>query len=48
MMTGYYNQPEKTAEAEWYDKDGTRFIRTGDVGRFDAEASSRCWIARKT
>jgi acyl-CoA synthetase (AMP-forming)/AMP-acid ligase II len=37
MMTGYYKQPQKTSEAEWYDKDGTRFIRTGDVGRFDAD-----------
>jgi acyl-CoA synthetase (AMP-forming)/AMP-acid ligase II len=37
MMTGYYRQPKKTSEAEWYDKDGTRFIRTGDVGRFDAD-----------
>ena len=37
MMTGYYNQPKKTSEAEWHDKDGTRFIRTGDVGRFDEE-----------
>jgi len=37
MMTGYYGQPEKTSEAEWYDATGRRFIRTGDVGRFDAE-----------
>jgi len=37
MMTGYYGQPEKTSEAEWYDATGLRFIRTGDVGRFDAE-----------
>jgi len=37
MMLGYYNQPKKTSEAEWYDKNGTRFIRTGDVGRFDAD-----------
>lgn len=37
MMTGYYNQPKKTADAEWYDENGTRFIRTGDVGRFDAD-----------
>ena len=37
MMIGYYNQPKKTSEAEWFDKDGTRFIRTGDVGRFDAD-----------
>jgi long-chain acyl-CoA synthetase len=37
MMTGYQNQPQKTREAEWYDAQGNRFIRTGDVGRFDAE-----------
>ncbi|MDA8108012.1 MAG: class I adenylate-forming enzyme family protein [Betaproteobacteria bacterium] len=37
MMTGYHNQPEKTAQAEWLDAEGRRFIRTGDVGRFDAE-----------
>jgi acyl-CoA synthetase (AMP-forming)/AMP-acid ligase II len=37
MMNGYHNQPEKTAAAEWYSPDGQRFIRTGDVGVFDAE-----------
>lgn len=37
MMTNYHNQPGKTREAEWYDVDGNRFIRTGDVGRFDAD-----------
>jgi acyl-CoA synthetase (AMP-forming)/AMP-acid ligase II len=37
MMTGYHGQPEKTREAEWFDRNGLRFIRTGDVGRFDAE-----------
>lgn len=37
MMTGYYKQPKKTSEAEWFDKSGTRFIRTGDVGRFDED-----------
>jgi len=37
MMTGYYRQPDKTAEAEWYDPSGKRFIRTGDMGRFDAD-----------
>jgi long-chain acyl-CoA synthetase len=35
IMTGYHNQPEKTREAEWRDPSGKRFIRTGDVGRFD-------------
>ncbi|WP_309901072.1 class I adenylate-forming enzyme family protein [Variovorax soli] len=37
MMTGYHHQPEKTREAEWFDPTGKRFIRTGDVGRFDEE-----------
>jgi acyl-CoA synthetase (AMP-forming)/AMP-acid ligase II len=37
MMNGYHNQPGKTAEAEWRDETGKRFIRTGDVGRFDAD-----------
>ena len=35
MMSGYFGQPEKTAEAEWFAPDGKRFIRTGDLGRFD-------------
>jgi acyl-CoA synthetase (AMP-forming)/AMP-acid ligase II len=37
MMNGYHNQPGKTAEAEWFDSEGRRFIRTGDVGRFDED-----------
>ncbi|CAN5912936.1 hypothetical protein BH11PSE13_BH11PSE13_09720 [soil metagenome] len=37
MMTGYHRQPEKTREAEWFDPTGKRFIRTGDIGRFDAD-----------
>jgi acyl-CoA synthetase (AMP-forming)/AMP-acid ligase II len=37
MMKGYHNRPEKTREAEWYDAQGRRYIRTGDIGRFDAE-----------
>ena len=37
MMTAYHNQPGKTGEAEWFDDAGNRFIRTGDVGRFDAD-----------
>ena len=37
MMTGYHGQPGKTREAEWYDAAGNRFIRTGDVGRFDED-----------
>jgi len=37
MMSGYHRQPAKTREAEWFDADGKRFIRTGDVGRFDGD-----------
>lgn len=37
MMTGYHKQPEKTREAEWYDAEGRRHIRTGDLGRFDED-----------
>jgi acyl-CoA synthetase (AMP-forming)/AMP-acid ligase II len=37
MMSGYHRQPGRTREAEWFDASGRRFIRTGDVGRFDAD-----------
>ena len=37
VMTGYLNQPQKTAETFWTDKDGQRWVRTGDVGRFDQD-----------
>ncbi|WP_375412224.1 class I adenylate-forming enzyme family protein [uncultured Bradyrhizobium sp.] len=37
MMQGYLNQPAKTAETFWHDETGKRFVRTGDVGRFDAD-----------
>jgi acyl-CoA synthetase (AMP-forming)/AMP-acid ligase II len=37
MMQGYYGQPEKTAEIEWYDEHGKRFLRSGDIGRFDED-----------
>lgn len=37
MMTGYHKQARKTSEAEWFDTQGNRFIRTGDVGRFDED-----------
>ena len=37
MMTGYHQQEARTREAEWYDPEGNRFIRTGDVGRFDED-----------
>jgi long-chain acyl-CoA synthetase len=37
MMTGYHGQPAMTRAAEWFDAEGRRYIRTGDVGRFDDE-----------
>ncbi|MFN7195677.1 MAG: class I adenylate-forming enzyme family protein, partial [Hylemonella sp.] len=37
MMSGYHKRPERTREAEWFDPQGKRFIRTGDIGRFDAD-----------
>jgi long-chain acyl-CoA synthetase len=37
MMTGYHGQPELTRAAEWFNAEGQRFIRTGDVGRFDED-----------
>jgi acyl-CoA synthetase (AMP-forming)/AMP-acid ligase II len=37
MMSGYHNQPGKTNDAYWHDPEGKRFIRTGDIGRFDSD-----------
>lgn len=37
MMSGYHGRPEATRAAEWFDPQGKRFIRTGDIGRFDAD-----------
>lgn len=37
MMNGYHNQPAKSAEVEWHDAEGRRYIRTGDIGRFDED-----------
>lgn len=37
MMSGYHNRYEASAEAEWHDAQGNRFIRHGDIGRFDED-----------
>lgn len=37
MMDGYKGRKEATRAAEWFDADGRRFIRHGDVGRFDED-----------
>jgi acyl-CoA synthetase (AMP-forming)/AMP-acid ligase II len=36
-MSGYHNRPDATSAAIWISPEGKRFVRTGDVGRFDAE-----------
>jgi acyl-CoA synthetase (AMP-forming)/AMP-acid ligase II len=37
MMTGYHRRPADSAAIEWRDQTGKRFIRTGDLGRYDAD-----------
>ena len=37
MMLGYLNAPQASSAAEWHNAQGERFIRTGDLGRFDAQ-----------
>ena len=47
MMAGYHGRPELTREAEWFSPEGLRFIRTGDIGRFDAEGFLTLFDRRK-
>ncbi|EGD59739.1 AMP-dependent synthetase and ligase [Novosphingobium nitrogenifigens DSM 19370] len=37
MMDGYHRKQDKTREAEWFDDEGRRYIRHGDIGRFDED-----------
>lgn len=37
MMSGYHGRSETTAAATWHDSEGNRYIRHGDVGRFDED-----------
>ncbi|CAI2013520.1 class I adenylate-forming enzyme family protein [Serratia proteamaculans] len=37
MMAGYLGRPDATHEATWIDADGKKYIRHGDLGRFDNE-----------
>ncbi len=37
MMTAYHRRPEQTAELVWRDERGRSFIRSGDVGKLDAQ-----------
>lgn len=37
LMSGYHNDAEATGRVFWTSPDGQRFLRTGDIGRFDAD-----------
>ncbi|MCM8732484.1 class I adenylate-forming enzyme family protein [Hephaestia sp. GCM10023244] len=37
MMQGYHGRHDATGAAEWFDADGNRFLRHGDLARFDAD-----------
>jgi acyl-CoA synthetase (AMP-forming)/AMP-acid ligase II len=37
VMAGYHGREESNREATWLDPDGTQWLRTGDMGRIDAE-----------
>jgi long-chain acyl-CoA synthetase len=37
VMEGYHNRADATQEATWIDPQGRRWLRTGDIGRLDAE-----------
>jgi acyl-CoA synthetase (AMP-forming)/AMP-acid ligase II len=37
MMNGYFGRADATRDAEWRSPEGERFIRHGDVGRFDED-----------
>jgi acyl-CoA synthetase (AMP-forming)/AMP-acid ligase II len=36
-MEGYWGKPDASAEAFWLGADGRRWLRSGDIGRIDAE-----------
>ncbi|WP_077212228.1 class I adenylate-forming enzyme family protein [Bacillus dakarensis] len=37
LMKGYYKLPEKTQEVIWYDENGRKYLRTGDMGKLDED-----------
>ena len=37
MMRGYLGDPERTAAALWWSPEGDAFMRSGDMGRIDAD-----------
>jgi acyl-CoA synthetase (AMP-forming)/AMP-acid ligase II len=39
LMSGYLNRDDANAEATWLDAQGRRWLRTGDIGRVDADGN---------
>jgi long-chain acyl-CoA synthetase len=37
LMKGYYKLPEKTAEVIWFDENGRKYLKTGDMGKLDED-----------
>lgn len=37
LMAGYHGRPDAAQALAWYDEQGRRYIKTGDVGRLDAD-----------
>ena len=37
MMSGYHNREDATRECTWLDESGRAWLRTGDIGRLDAD-----------
>ena len=37
VMRGYHNRPEADRDATWWAPDGLPYLRTGDMGRLDAD-----------
>jgi acyl-CoA synthetase (AMP-forming)/AMP-acid ligase II len=42
LMSGYLNRDDANSEATWVDPQGHRWLRTGDIGRFDDDG--QLWI----
>ena len=45
VALGYYKNEQKTKE-DFYDSEGLRWFRTGDIGEFDHDGVIR-WVNRK-
>ena len=39
MMSGYLNRDDANEEATWTDEQGRRWLRTGDIGKFDEDGN---------